>query len=73
MTEDERTEKAIQMFQDISLNNHLSKQTNAAKTMSPYCDECATLIPIKRHKAIANCRLCVDCQNEIEKRHRMYS
>ena len=33
-----------------------------------HCEECETVIPDARRKAIPGVRLCVDCQSEFEKR-----
>lgn len=32
-----------------------------------HCQECETLIPVARRKAIPGVRLCVTCQTELEK------
>jgi phage/conjugal plasmid C-4 type zinc finger TraR family protein len=33
-----------------------------------HCEECETVIPEARRKAVPGVRLCVDCQSELEKR-----
>ena len=35
---------------------------------STYCEQCETLIPAARRKAMPGVRLCVNCQSEREKR-----
>jgi len=36
-----------------------------------YCEECGEVIPEARREAIPGVRFCVDCQSEIEKRHKV--
>jgi phage/conjugal plasmid C-4 type zinc finger TraR family protein len=35
-----------------------------------HCEACAAEIPAARRKALPGVRLCVDCQAEMEKRHK---
>ena len=35
---------------------------------STYCEECETVIPEARRKAIPGVRLCVSCQSDLEKK-----
>lgn len=33
---------------------------------SEFCDECGEQIPPARREAVPGCRLCIDCQREVE-------
>lgn len=35
---------------------------------SQFCIDCGEPIPVERQRAISGCRLCIDCQQEKEKR-----
>ena len=35
-----------------------------------YCEECEEIIPKARRKAMPGCRLCVQCQEELENQRR---
>lgn len=35
-----------------------------------HCEECESVIPDARRKAIPGVRLCVSCQSELEKQHK---
>jgi phage/conjugal plasmid C-4 type zinc finger TraR family protein len=40
---------------------------------STHCEECGTVIPDARRKAIPGVRLCVSCQSEFEKKQKTFT
>ena len=38
-----------------------------------HCEECGTVIPEARRKAIPGVRFCVSCQSELEKRQKTFA
>jgi phage/conjugal plasmid C-4 type zinc finger TraR family protein len=40
---------------------------------STHCEECGTVIPDARRKAIPGVRFCVSCQSELERRQKTFT
>jgi len=68
MTEDERTEQAIQFHTDLALQQHQAIQT--IQSSATHCGECGNDIPLARQQAIPGVRLCIECKHAEEKRER---
>lgn len=47
----------------------LARSRLSAGSSLTHCEECAAKIPEGRRKAIHGVRLCVSCQEELDKRH----
>jgi phage/conjugal plasmid C-4 type zinc finger TraR family protein len=71
MTEDERTEAAIQQFQDIALKQHQQSHITPITASQPYCLECGNEIPLARQQAIPGVTLCLECKQTAEKKERL--
>ena len=71
MTEDERTEQAIQHFQDIALQQHQQNHTAEKCVSEPFCLECGNQIPLARQQALKGVTLCIDCKQIAEKKDRL--
>jgi len=48
----------------------LERVKKAETIGSFYCDECGEPIPAARKKAVPDCRYCVECLDEIERKNR---
>ena len=56
----------------ISLEAALKRQRIGVESLSE-CEECGETIPEPRRRAVAGCRLCIDCARKAEKfTDRMY-
>lgn len=44
------------------------KVSQIKATSSQFCTECGEPIPSERQQAVPGCLLCIDCQNEKEKK-----
>ena len=52
-------------YNAFALANHLNKQSGGGQGAT-HCDECGEKIPVKRQAAQPGCRMCVECQAELE-------
>jgi phage/conjugal plasmid C-4 type zinc finger TraR family protein len=56
----------------ISLEAALKRQNTGAESLSE-CEQCGEIIPEPRRRAVAGCRLCIDCARKAEQfTNRMY-
>lgn len=60
----------IEQSLKLALANQLT-QTRATST-DPHCEECGAEIPAKRREALPGCPTCVECQELLEVRTRIY-
>ena len=60
----------IEQSLELALENQRNRTT--ATSDDPYCEECGTEIPVKRREALPGCPTCVDCQQLLEAKTRIY-
>lgn len=58
----------IILEQSARISGLRRKVSKITATSSQFCIECSEPIPSERQQAIPGCRLCIDCQQEKEKR-----
>jgi phage/conjugal plasmid C-4 type zinc finger TraR family protein len=73
MTEDECSQHAEQLHNDLALLQHRQRAAIDPRAESAdWCDACGGEIPEARRKAVPGCKMCVDCAREQETKERMY-
>lgn len=67
MTEDERSEAAIQFHQDFALRKHAELHSANSGQSLEICAECGGEIPEDRRLAVPGVTLCIECKRLEEK------
>lgn len=56
-----------EMMRDHAIQAH---RLNHSAVSATHCEECGDLLPEARRKAYPGCTMCIDCQEDAEKRNR---
>ncbi|EKT53476.1 DksA/TraR family C4-type zinc finger protein [Providencia sneebia] len=68
-------ENAVQEQIDATLDDAIAKarsQLHSGESLQ-FCEECGDEIPIARRQALLGVRLCVTCQNNLDKKNTAFS
>ena len=68
-------ENAVQEQIDATLNDAIAKarsQLHSGESLQ-FCEECGDEIPIARRQALLGVRLCITCQNNLDKKNTAFS
>ncbi|EJD6082399.1 MULTISPECIES: DksA/TraR family C4-type zinc finger protein [Providencia] len=68
-------ENAVQEQIDATLDDAITKARNQLHSgeSAEICEECGETIPEARRLALPGVRLCISCQNELDKKNAAYS
>lgn len=68
-------ENAVQEQIDATLDDAIAKarsQLHSGESLQ-FCEECGDEIPIARRQALLGVRLCITCQNNLDKKNTAFS